>query len=239
MNELIKITDQNGKKIVSAKELYQYLKSSNEMKHFADWSNRNIVKMFTQNVDYQILHYGGVNSGRPGIDYAVTIDCAKELAMMSMCENGKRARQYFIACEAKLRQIVLPGTYSEALRELASTVEEKELLKQQNILMAPKAEFFDAVIVSKDTFEMSEVAKILNIGFGRNILFQNLRQLKILRDNNEPYQLYVDNGWFRCIETTYQKRDGSVGIDKKTVVFQKGMDGIRKLFLKPQMQLKF
>jgi len=236
MNELIKITQREGKNIVSARELYAYL-SVGEMNHFPEWAKRNISSMFIENADYQILSHGGINAGRPGVDYAITIECAKEVAMMSMCEKGKQVRQYFIACEAKLKQVVLPGSYSQALRELASAVEEKEKLQAQNQIMAPKAEFFDAVTESTDTFEMSEVAKILDLGFGRNILFQNLRKLKILRTNNEPYQQYVDNGWFRCVETTFKKKNGNTAVDIKTVVFQKGMDGIRKLFAKKETEM--
>ena len=76
---------------------------------------------------------------------------------------------------------------------------------------------------------MGQVAKVLNMGVGRNTLFEILREKKILRRNNEPYQDYIDNGWFRLVESRYQKPNGDTCINLKTVVFQKGVDGIRKM----------
>ena len=95
--------------------------------------------------------------------------------------------------------------------------------------MKPKAEFFDAVADSKTAISMNEVAKVLNIkGYGRNKLFEYLRDNKVLDRWNVPYQKYVDNGWFRVIEQHYQK-NGEPIVTTKTLVYQKGVDGIRKM----------
>lgn len=118
----------------------------------------------------------------------------------------------------------IPQTYSQALK-LAS--EQAELIET----MKPKAEFFDQVTGSKDAFDMADVAKVCNLGIGRNVLFQFLRENKILRRNNTPMQQYVDCGYFRVIETKFNKPDGSVNINLKTVVYQKGIDFIIKRFV--------
>lgn len=95
--------------------------------------------------------------------------------------------------------------------------------------MKPKADFFDAVADSKTAISMNEVAKVLNIkGYGRNNLFEFLRDNKVLDRWNVPYQRYVDNGWFRVIEQHYQK-NGEPIVTTKTLVYQKGVDGIRKM----------
>ena len=74
--------------------------------------------------------------------------------------------------------------------------------------MKPKAEFFDPVADSKTAISMNEVAKVLNIkGYGRNKIFEYLRDNKVLDRWNVPYQKYVDNGWFRVIEQHYQKME--------------------------------
>ena len=97
--------------------------------------------------------------------------------------------------------------------------------------MKPKAEFFDAVADSKTAISMNEVAKVLNIkGYGRNNLFEFLRANKVLDRWNVPYQKYVDNGWFRVIEQHYQK-NGEPVVTTKTLVYQKGVDGIRKMIM--------
>lgn len=75
----------------------------------------------------------------------------------------------------------------------------------------------------------SEVAKVLNCGMGRNKIFELLRDKGVLNSKNQPYQQFVDMGYFRVIESSVTLPDGSVRINLKTVVFQKGLDFIRKL----------
>lgn len=97
--------------------------------------------------------------------------------------------------------------------------------------MKPKADFFDAVADSKTAISMNEVAKVLAIkGYGRNNLFEFLRNEKILDRYNVPYQRYVDLGWFRVIEQKYM-RNGEPQVTTKTLVYQKGVDCIRKKIL--------
>lgn len=123
----------------------------------------------------------------------------------------------------------VPQTFAEALRLAADLQEQNE--RQQALLteQAPKVEFYDDVVESEDALYMSAVAKTLNMGIGRNSIFRILRENGILRNNNEPYQEYVDRGWFRCIESKYSKPNGNVCVNITTVVLQKGLDGIRKL----------
>ena len=122
----------------------------------------------------------------------------------------------------------LPTTYKEALQQLLLQVEENERLLLENQEMKPKAEFFDAVADSKTAISMNDVAKVLNVkGYGRNNLFEFLRNEGILDRFNTPYQRYVDCGWFRVIEQKYMK-NGEQVITTKTLVYQKGVDAIRK-----------
>lgn len=119
-------------------------------------------------------------------------------------------------------------SYAEALRQLADKVEENERLQLENKEMKPKAEFFDTVADSKTAISMNDVAKVLGIkGMGRNNLFEFLRNEKILRSNNVPFQIYVDRGYFRVIEQKYMK-NGEPCMNIKTLVYQKGVDFISK-----------
>jgi len=129
----------------------------------------------------------------------------------------------------QLQQFKLPQTFSEALRLLADETEAKEKLQLQLIEQKPKIEFYEAVTGSKDTIDMGGVAKVLNKKIGRNKLFELLREKSILMSNNVPYQKYCDSGYFRVIETKYNKPDGSTNIGLKTLVYQKGVNYINKL----------
>ena len=96
-------------------------------------------------------------------------------------------------------------------------------------LLEPKRQFYDDVAGSKDSVEMGQVAKVLGIrGMGRNNLFSLLRNKKIFDKNNIPYQQYVDLGYFRILEQKYTVPNGETKINIKTMVFQKGIDFIRK-----------
>lgn len=95
---------------------------------------------------------------------------------------------------------------------------------------APKVDFYNAVTESKDCIDMAQVAKLLNVkGIGRNNLIEILKEKGVLDKKKQPYQKYVDRGYFRVIETPYSLPDGTQRINLKTVVFQKGVDFIRKV----------
>lgn len=114
-------------------------------------------------------------------------------------------------------------------RRIAELTIENEKQKTLLIEQQPKVEFYDDVTGSKDTIDMKEVAKILNIkNIGRNKLFEILRNKNILDRFNQPYQKYVDAGYFRGIESRFNLPDGEIKISLKTVVFQKGLDFIRR-----------
>lgn len=103
MKELIKITEKDGKKAVNARELHAFLGVG---KDFSSWIKDRIAKYeFIDGLDFEVFTNSGENSngGRPSIDYALSIDMAKELSMVENNEKGRLARKYFIECEKQLR----------------------------------------------------------------------------------------------------------------------------------------
>lgn len=118
------------------------------------------------------------------------------------------------------------------LTELKKEREEKKLLEKRVIEMKPKEDFYDAVTQSNETCDFAQAAKVLNFkGIGRNKLFEILRDKEILRQNNQPYQKYVDNGWFKVVEVSSVDRYGDLILFYKTVIYQKGLDKISKILL--------
>ena len=235
MKELMKIkTNENGKQLVSARELHEFLEIT---ERFTQWFTKRVEKYgFIENEDFTgVKTFTLVNNGanRELQDYVITVDMAKELSMIQNTEKGKQARRYFIECEKKLKEVTqqrLPKTYKEALLELIKAEEEKERLEAENRIMIPKAEFYDDVAGSKDAISIGEVAKMLGIRkLGRNKLFQLLRDKKILQPNNQPYQQFVDKGYFRVIEQRWTTENGETKINIKTLVYQKGLDYIRRI----------
>lgn len=71
--------------------------------------------------------------------------------------------------------------------------------QEQLTLAAPKVEFFDQVSDTSLVASMGNVAKTFNVG--RNKMFKQLREMKILQSNNVPYQRYINAGYFSVKET--------------------------------------
>lgn len=103
---------------------------------------------------------------------------------------------------------------------------EKQAIQQQLQLATPKAEMYDLALSAKNSQSMSLVAKTL--GIGRNKLFNFLRNQKVLRHNNEPYQSYIDRGYFTVRQVPIS-RTGGVQNKPQTLVTAKGLDFIAKL----------
>lgn len=103
MKQLIKITEKDGNNVVSARELHAFLEVKTEM---VLWCKRMFEYGFTENTDYTAIKSENPVNKQVGInDYALTLDTAKEISMIQRSDKGKQARQYFIECEKKLKEI--------------------------------------------------------------------------------------------------------------------------------------
>ena len=98
MEELIPISENNGKRAVNARDLHAFLESKQEFTHWI--SNRIRQYDLVEDEDYQILTSNEVfdksiknpKGGRPRVEFALSLDCAKELSMVEGNEKGKQAR---------------------------------------------------------------------------------------------------------------------------------------------------
>jgi len=227
MNELLKVNAEN--QTVSARDLHDALEAT---ERYSTWFERFSVG-FVEGEDYttvnkltQVQNNGGIQE-RVLTDHECSVDMAKHICLMSRTEKGKECRQYLIDLEKAWNtpEQVMARALKLADQTIASLNKTIETMK-------PKVEFFEAVTDSKDAISMADVAKVLDFGGGRNTLFKILRQEKILQKDNRPYQEYIDRGFFRVVEQKYDKGYGETGINIKTLVFQKGVEYIRKLLMK-------
>lgn len=106
MQELIRVSEMNGLKVVSARDLHAFLGLKSK---FADWFKNRVNKYgFIEGTDFVTVSKNLENGGRE-LDYGVTLDMAKELAMVQANTKGKEARQYFINIEKAYKQAVSTG----------------------------------------------------------------------------------------------------------------------------------
>lgn len=214
---------------VNARELHSFLEVG---KDFSSWIKVQIDRArLVENRDFIVFTQKGENptGGRPSSEYHLTIESGKHVAMMSGTDKGFEVRDYFIECE-RIAKKNAPSSFAEALRlayEQQLRIEEQQ---KQIAMDQPKVAFYDAVTDSTDAIDMGQAAKVLNVkGVGRNNLFQALRTVGMLDRKNIPMQEYVDRGYFRVIESSWSKPDGSQHINLKTIVYQKGLDYIRQV----------
>lgn len=98
------------------------------------------------------------NNGRSFINYLLSIDFAKKLAMQVKTDKGEKVRDYFLSCERQAKQPVfqIPQTLGEALQLAAN----QALQIEQD---APKVNFYNTVAASDVTMTVSDVAKKIGL----------------------------------------------------------------------------
>lgn len=118
----------------------------------------------------------------------------------------------------------------------AHQILERTIAQQDTLIkeLQPKADTYDMIMASDDTFSMNQVAK--QIGMGEYHLFAYLRGKKVLfyeGTDNVPYERFRKNGCFKVIDTV--SPDGKS--HSTTRVTQKGIDYICKILSKDNMEV--
>ncbi len=157
MNELIKITERDGQKAVSARELHFFLESKQD---FSTWMKNRIEKYgLIEKVDFEVFHNFMENpkGGRPLTEYALTVDTAKELSMVEGNDKGKQARKYFIKMEEIARKgaLTVPD-FSNPAEAARAWADEYERRTKANLLLEEKSKQLDE---SKEWFSIKRWAK--------------------------------------------------------------------------------
>lgn len=130
MNELIKtITRDDGTIAVSGRELHKFLGVND---NYTDWFKRMAEYGFTENVDFAGLSEKSdkPTGGRPRADHAMTLDMAKEVAMIQRTDRGKQARQYFIEIDKQAHHDMTglsPATRAAVAATQALAAQERRL----------------------------------------------------------------------------------------------------------------
>lgn len=225
--ELIQVQSDNEKQLVSARELHKAL---NVKTRFSQWVTQNF-KHFRENIDFtsvvtttEVQNNGGIQL-RELQDYALSVEMAKHIAMMSGTQKGYEIRDYFIQVEQAWNS---PEMIMKRALDIAN--KKVEQLKIENEQMKPKALFADAVTASHTSILVGDLAKILKqngVDIGARRLFEWLRGHGYLikrkgSDWNMPTQKSMDLGLFEVKESARTSSDGHVTITKTSKVTGKG-----------------
>lgn len=230
MSELVTISERNGRSAVSARELHQVLQSR---KDFSSWIKDRINKYgFVENQDFEVFTQFGENSngGRPQKEYALSLDMAKEIAMVEGNERGRMVRRYFIEAERKLRSMCQPSYMiadpveraqqwireEQERRKAAALAEEQgrrlAVMEAEHERLEKKAEYLDRILQSQSLLNMTQIAQ--DYGMTAHDLNQILVDMKLVYPCGGQlvlYARYKRRGYAKSETELYARYDGKAG----------------------------
>ena len=187
----IKQIDDNTKG-VKARDLYAFL--GLDKTHYNRWVKEHIEKnkFCMLNADYITVSHKGRSGNNPNAtitEHYLTLNFAKKLAMMSKSPKGEQVRDYFIECEKRLKQSILPFDLADPISVLDYAKEialEAKALKAQNEKLNNKINLLTHI---RKTFTTTEIAKELGLKSG-TALNNKLSDKSIQYKQNGTWILY-------------------------------------------------
>lgn len=179
INQLVKVTESiiGDEKVnsVDARELHEFLEVGRD---FSNWIKGRIEKYdFQENEDYIVLANSGEAQPRTSqvvcgnrIEYALSLEMAKELSMVENNDKGKEARKYFIACEKKQKQspLDIQMTLVKFATEILNVSEVSKLQMVHKVfeINNVSTDILPQYVNTKVTFSLTELLKKNNSNIG-------------------------------------------------------------------------
>ncbi|MFT9372437.1 phage antirepressor KilAC domain-containing protein [Liquorilactobacillus hordei] len=195
--DLIKVTENSGRQLVSGRELHQGLGLTTR---FSKWVEQNFSE-FEEGIDFTSvtgvtdMPNGGV---KPIQDYALTIEMAKELSLLSRTDQGRKYRKYLISIERKYKlQSTLDSYMIENPVERAEKWIAEQKAAQDKVIklettikkQAPKVAYHDQILKTQGvTYTATQIAK--EYGTSASKLNNLLHELKFIYKSNGQWVLY-------------------------------------------------
>ena len=234
MNEIqsINLVDftPEGKVEISGRQLHMKL---NVKTRYNDWFSRMVEYGFVEGTDfYSNLSKTSSDGGRPSTDHILTLNMAKEIAMLQRTPEGQEIRRYLIKVEEDwnspekvMARAVLMA--NNKVKELTTLTE----IQQATIeAQKPKVLFSDTVAGSSTSILIGELAKMIKqtgkVDIGQKRLFAWLREHGYLMQRggipNYPTQKSLNLKVLEVKERTINNPDGSTRLTFTTMVTGKG-----------------
>lgn len=235
MNEIqsINLVDftPEGKVEIRGRQLHMRLNIGTE---YAKWMTRMIEYGFIDGVDFnsvkndEVRQEGNRNVKREVTDHILTLNMAKEIAMLQRTPEGQEIRRYLIKVEEDwnspekvMARAVLMA--NNKVKELTTLTE----IQQATIeAQKPKVLFADTVSGSQTSILVGQLAKLVKqrgVEIGRNRLFQWLRRNGYIeKHKNEPTQKSMNLKVMEVKERTVNNPDGSIRITRTPMITGEG-----------------
>lgn len=223
-NELIKVTVKNDQQLVSARDLYKGLGIK---RRFSAWWEQN-GKEFEEDIDFQPVLISTPRENRGNIelqDYALTIDMAKQLCLLSRTKKGKEYREYLIEIEKKWNdpqnvvQRAMDILHSENLKLKLENKSLNRQLEESN----KKASYLDVILGTTDAMVTTQIA--MDYGYTAVKFNKLLHALGIQHKVNGQwilYKAYMGKKYTTTKLHTYTDKHGKDHAKPLTAWTQKG-----------------
>lgn len=223
-NELIKVTVKNDQQLVSARDLYKGLGIK---RRFSAWWEQN-SNDFKENSDFQRVLISTPRENRGSIelqDYALTIDMAKQLCLLSRTKKGKEYREYLIEIEKKWNdpqnvvQRAMDILHSENLQLKLENKSLNRQLEESN----KKASYLDVILGTTDAMVTTQIA--MDYGYTAVKFNKLLHALGIQHKVNGQwilYKAYMGKKYTTTKLHTYTDKHGKDHAKPLTAWTQKG-----------------
>lgn len=125
--------DGRTQQLCDARDLHSFLGVGRD---FSNWIRGRIEQYgFVEGEDFSPI-LAKSTGGRPGVEYHLILDMAKELAMVENNDQGRQVRRYFIAMERQARES-RGASYLSVSQQLAIHRQVPKLLSQLKAETAP------------------------------------------------------------------------------------------------------
>ena len=222
----------------SARDLHAFLGVG---KDFSNWIKDQIARTrLLENRDFIIFAEKGENSGRgrSSIEYYLTIDAGKHIAMMSGTDRGFEVRDYFLECERRAKKAAMDPILAlndpVIMRKLLLTYSERVLaLQAENAVLVPKAEALDRIATAEGSLCITDAAKTLQVQPRRVFTVLQEQRWIYRRVGCDRWIAYQDKLQQQLLEhktTTVSRSDGSEKIIEQVRITPKGLSKLALLF---------
>lgn len=223
-NQLINIEVRDDQQLVSARDLY---KSLEVKRKFSLWVNDNF-KNFEEGFDFTRVRTSTlVNNGakRELQDYAITLDMAKELCMMSKAPKGREVRQYFIQVEKNWNS---PEMIMKRALEIANAQVQKLQMQNESLTLQlnesnKKASYLDIILGTPDSLAITQIASDYGMSaVAFNKLLQEVGIQHKVHGQWVLYRAFMGKGYVQSRSFTFKDKKGHDHSKMNTYWTQKG-----------------
>lgn len=229
---------------VDARELHAVLGSRQD---FSTWVKSRIEQLgLVAGTDFEVFQESVENplGGRPRLEYVVSLDAAKHIALAERTDAGRKVRAYFIEAEKRLRDPlallrdpkVLLGLLEENTRARLALEAENRHLEATVAAQAPKAAIFDRIVECGDTMGFRTAAKLVFEATGaREAEFRTLMMrrgwVQRLDGRLQPAHVGTARGYVSIRDREWTDEDGGQYAKPELRITQKGLTRAIELLL--------